>query len=364
MKTLLDHAFPPILDGIYDQRLTNQLANTHAAIASLNQMTRQLHNPTLLMRPILGKEAEASSQLEGTQASIEDAYKIDIAEQTPEERNQALEIKNYEDAMFTGIEIIKKTTVSELLIREIHKTLMKGVRGSKKHPGEYRKGDVWVGPLGTTKEKARYLPPDATHVPKLLDDLLKFVNESSEIHPLIICGIMHHRFEGIHPFEDGNGRTGRLLISLYLISKGLLNLPMLYPSGFFEKDKNKYISELTKVDKNEDWYSWLLYFLQGMQNQAEVSLKIAIEIDNLFKSCREKIQNERANLNLIRVLEQTFSKPFITSSIIESDLDIPRTSAERYLQILSKNRILLDAGIIRRQRVFINEGLLGILRGI
>lgn len=364
MSTLLKHTFPPNLTMLYDQKLANQLAVTHAAIASLNQMTRQLHNPTLLMRPILGKEAESSSQLEGTQASIEDAYKIDVVEQTPQQRDQALEIRNYEEAMLTGIDILGKTSLSELLVRDIHKSLMKGVRGAKKHPGEYRKGDVWVGALGTTKEKARYLPPDAMHVPQLMQKLIACINKNNDMHPLIVCGIMHHRFEAIHPFEDGNGRTGRLLISLYLISKGLLTLPMLYPSGFFEKDKNQYLAALGKVDKKEDWYFWLLYFLEGMQIQAELSLKIAIDIDSLFKKDRDMIQKERANLNIIRVLEHTFIRPFITSAIIEKDLEIPRTSAERYLQILTDKKILFDLGIVKRQRVFANDKLLTLLRNI
>ena len=235
MSDILNHIFPPNLEKIYDQKLSNQLAITHAAIASLSQMKFLLHNPTLLMRPILAKEAESSAQLEGTQASMEDAYKIDITEQTQEKRNEAYEIRNYEEAMLTGLDILGKTALSQLLIREIHKTLMKGVRGEGKHPGEFRKGDVWIGALGTTKEKARYLPPDALQVPLLMDKLQNFINNKGEIHPLLACGIIHHRFEAIHPFEDGNGRTGRLLISLYLISEGLLTLPILYPSGYFEK---------------------------------------------------------------------------------------------------------------------------------
>jgi Fic family protein len=362
--SVLDHKFPPDLTSLYNQRLANQLAITHAAIAGLNQMSKRLQNPTLLMRPILAKEAESSAQLEGTQASIDDAYKIDVADQSPEKRNEALEIRNYEDAMLHGIEIIEVTGVNALLIREMHKTLMQGVRGQKKHPGEYRTGDVWVGALGTTKEKARYLPPDAAHIPQLMNELLNFIKVKKDMHPLLACGIIHHRFEAIHPFEDGNGRTGRLIISLYLISQGLIDLPILYPSGYFERNKDEYISALAQVDNEENWYTWLLYFLKGMEQQAGVSLNIANKIDTLFKTSRAKIEDERANLNLIRVLEHTFVKPYVTSAILNKDLDIPRTTCERYLQTLSEKEIVLDLGIIKRQKVFVNAELIKLLNDI
>lgn len=361
---ILTHTFPPNLAGIYDQKMANQLAVTHAAIAALNQMSKRLHNPTLLMRPILAKEAESSAQLEGTQASIEDAYKIDVVNQTPEKRNEAIEIRNYEEAMLYGIKILDQTELNQLLIREMHKTLMQGARGQKKHPGELRKGDVWVGALGTTKEKARYLPPDAAHIPQLLESLQDFINNRGDLHPLLACGIIHHRFEAIHPFEDGNGRTGRLLISLYLISQGLIDLPILYPSGYFEKDKDAYIDSLARVDQKEDWYSWLLYFLKAMEVQANLSSKIATEIDTLFKTSRSKIEDERANLNLIRVLEHLFVRPFVTSAILNKDLSIPRTTCERYLQILKEKNIVEDLGIIKREKVFANYQLFTLLNSI
>ena len=364
MTNILKHIFPPNLSELYNQKLTNQLAETNGAIGALNQMFRLLQNPTLLMRPILGKEAEASAQLEGTQPSIEDAYKIDLAEQTPKKRNEALEIRNYENAMMTGLDIIKETGFSSLLVREIHKKLLYSVLGNKKNPGKFRTGEVWIGTLGTKKEKARYVPPNAMHVPQLMEQLQGFAKNRNNVHPLLACGIIHHRFEAIHPFEDGNGRTGRLLITLYLVHEKLLTMPILYPSGYFEKNRNEYINALSGVDKKEDWYTWLLYFLKGLQYQANLSLDIALKIDALLKRSRFLIEKERANINLIRVLEATFSNPFITSASLNNDTKIPRPSCDRYLKTLVKHDIIKDMGIYKKERVFANQKLLELLRSI
>ena len=364
MSKIHTHKFPPTLVGLYDQKLANQLADTTGAIQGLNQMSRLLHNPSLLMRPILGKEAESSSQLEGTQASIEDVYQMGVMEQSSEKRDDAIEIKNYEEAMLTGLEVLRKTSFTPLLIREVHKRLMQGVRGADKHPGEFRKRDVWIGVQGTTKEKARYLPPDPSQVPQLMEQLYSFIQDRGDIHPLLACGIIHHRFEAIHPFEDGNGRTGRLLISLYLLSQNLLTIPILYPSGYFEKNKESYMSALSAVDEQEDWYTWLMYFLQGMEVQANLSLKIALDIDSLFKQSRTSIERERANINLIRVLEYSFKQPYLTSAILNRELEIPRATCDRYLHTLAERGVITDLGIIKKQKVYANFKLLTLLRNI
>lgn len=362
--SILDHAFPPNLSDIYTEELANQLANTQGAIGSLNQLDRVLHNPNLLMHPILGKEAESSSRLEGTQASIADAYKIDIMEQTEEEKKEASEILNYEQAMRVGLRIIENYPLNKLAMREIHKALLKDVRGKNKHPGEFRKGDAWIGQKGTKKGESRYVAPDASHLPGLLDSLEKFIINAGTIHPLIAAGVIHHRFEGIHPFEDGNGRTGRLLITLYLIKNKVLKLPILYPSGYFEKNRDDYMNALSSVDKNQDWYRWLLFFLKGLEEQAKLSLVIGLKIDTLFKDSRGKIQDENASINLIKVLEYMFTRYYVTAPLVMRVEKIPLTSCKRYLETLARYNIIKDLAIHRNQRVYANIQLLNILKNI
>lgn len=363
--SILKHTFPPVLKNIYNEEFANQLANTQGSISSLNQLDRLLQNTDLLMHPILGKEAESSSQLEGTQASIEDAYKIDIMEQTDEEKNEASEIRNYEKAMYTGLKILSKLPLDKFAIREIHKTLLSGVRGKDKHPGEFRKKEVWIGVDGTEKGNSRYIAPDPTQVEPLIEQLVDFINNSGSIHPLVVCGIIHHRFEAIHPFEDGNGRTGRLLISLYLIKKGILKLPVLYPSGYFEKNKKIYMDSLSAVDKDQNWYKWLTFFLKGLEEQARLSLNIGLNIDNLYKQGRESIKQEKkSGIGLIGALDYTFTRYFVTAPLLSKDKLIPLTSCKRYLETLAKKNILVDLGIHNKQRVFCNFKLLDLLKKI
>ncbi|MEM9336413.1 MAG: Fic family protein [Patescibacteria group bacterium] len=363
-KTLLEHVFPPKLGEIYDEDFANQLAETQGAVKSLLQTSRLLQNPDLLMAPILAKEAESSSQLEGTQASIVDAYQIDLTEQTAEKRNDALEIRNYESAMRKGLVALKKYGLNEMAIREMHKTLMTGVRGEDKSPGEYRKKEVWIGKLGTSKGKARYLPPDPVHVPKMMEVLSSYVKDAGKTNPLVACGVIHHRFEAIHPFEDGNGRVGRLLITLYLVDQGLLDMPILYPSGYFEENKSDYMDALSKVDKKEEWKTWLLFFLKGIQFQAELSLQLVLKIDSLYKDAFEKATAQSTNINLIKVLDYSFCNPFFTVPFIVRFTDIPSSTVQRYVEILEKLGVIEHSGTFKKQKVYVNRKLVDILREI
>ncbi len=362
--SILTHTFPPTLKDIYDEELANQLARTQGAISALNQLDHLLLNPNLLMRPILGKEAESSAQLEGTQASLEDAYKIDIATQTPEKRVEALEIRNYEEAMLIALHSTEKYGLTDLVIREAQEILTKGTRGKDKHPGQYRKRDVWIGDLGTVKEEARYIAPDALHVPALMKDLLSFISNYGTLHPLVASAVVHHRFEAIHPFEDGNGRTGRLLISLFLINENTLSLPILYPSGYFEKNRKQYINNLSNVDNNEDWRPWIMFYLRGLENQATIATKLGLEMNELFRKSRALIDKERASMQLIRVFELTFTSPYFTAPIINERLGIPKPTCIRYLKTLESKRIIQFETEIKKTHVYSNHHLLDILRKI
>lgn len=361
---ILNHQFPPNLDKIWDKEFALQLAATQGAISGLNQAVPLLHNPELLMQPLLDKEAESSSRLEGTQASVEDVYKAQLKEPHPENSDDVRETKNYRDALTQGVDIIQQLPLNQWAIRQMHNTLLTGVRGESKHPGQYRTGDVWIGVAGTGVGAARYVPPSAVHIPQLMDELESLIQESG-LHPLITCGLIHHRFEAIHPFEDGNGRTGRLLITLYLLKTGMLAAPMLYPSGFFEKNKKDYMEGLHAVDLHQDWYSWLLLFLKGIETQALLSLEVARSIDALYKEYREKIQDTSSHIGLLRVLEFCFVQPILNVKYASEQLGMNAQTVRRYLAQLESVKILdLDTILERGEKVYSNTKLLEILRKI
>jgi len=363
MTDILNYPFPPGLDEIWTREFAIQLAATQGALSGLNEAVSLLHNPNLLMRPLLGKEAESSSRLEGTQASMEDVYRSELVD-NPEKRDDVAEIVNYQDAMIRGIDIISKRPLNQFVIRQIHKTLMSGVRGQSKSPGSYRTSDVWIGREGTGVGEARYVPPAAVHLPGLMSELETLIN-SHELPPLVISGVLHHRFEAIHPFQDGNGRTGRLLITLYLLKSKQLTAPMLYPSGFFDKNKDAYVDALHKVDISQDWYQWLLYYLKGLETQASLSLRVAREIDALFKQFRTLIQDEVAHLGLLRVLEYCFIQPYITVSLVSNRVQIPPNTVRRYMDTLESKGIIKQIDTMSRgQKVFINPGIVEILHQI
>ena len=360
MKTLLEQEFPPNLDSLWDKEFALQLAQTQGAISALNQAASLLVNPNLLMRPLLGKEAESSSRLEGTQASIDDVYQSEVISD-PQKKDDVTEIVNYQDALLQGQRTIESRPLSHNLIRQVHKTLMTGTRGQDKDPGKFRGENVWIGENGTGQGDARYVPPDFVHVPSLMDELVNFM-QTTDIHPLIACAVIHQRFEAIHPFKDGNGRTGRSLITLYLLKSKSLDKPMLYPSGYFEKSKEQYIDALHGVDTREDWRSWIIYFLKGLQNQAELSLIIAREIDQLLKKFRSLIKSESVKIQLYNVLEYCFIQPYVTAPLIAKRLNIPVQTVRRYLAKLSEKGILDEVyRLARGERVYANKQLLKIL---
>jgi len=360
---LLSHQFPPDLGSLWNREFAEQLAATHGAISGLNQAVPLLLNPELLKQLLLDKEAESSSRLEGAQASAEDVYRAALVN-IPEKSDDVQETINYKSALESGIELIKGRPLSQSIIRQIHQTLMDGVRGQAKHPGKYRSGEVWIGARGTGVGAARYIPPDALHIQQLMDELESFI-QNSDIHPLVACGVIHHRFEAIHPFEDGNGRTGRLVVTLFLLKTGMLDAPMLYPSGFFEKNRDAYMDTLHAVDTSQDWDNWLMLFLKGVQTQAELSLKLARAIDDLFKIDRELIKDATAHLNLLRVLEYCFVQPFVSVPLISEKLDIPVQTVRRYVTTLETKGIIRLSEILERgERVYENHELLAILRQI
>ena len=237
------------------------------AVATLAGVGETIINPHLLIRPFMRREAVVSSRIKGTQASISDVFLFEASgERRP--RGDVVEVLNYVRALERGIQLLDELPITVRLVNEVHSVLMGGVRGQEKRPGELRADQVWIGPPGTPVEEARYIPPPAALVRDQLEEWEHFVNDPTELPPLLQCGLMHYQFEAIHPYLDSNGRIGRLLIVLFLCSKGILPSPLLYLSAYFERTREEYYDQLFRVSATGDWESWLHYFLTGVLEQA------------------------------------------------------------------------------------------------
>lgn len=304
------------------------------AVATLAGVGSTLPNPHLLIAPFLRREAVLSSRIEGTQASISDVFLYEASEARRDRRGDAQEVVNYIHALELGLGMLDKLPVSVRLINQIHATLLEGVRGKEKRPGQLRDSQVWIGPEGTPIEESRFIPAPPSAIRDLLTDWEKFLHEELEMPPLIRCALMHYQFEAIHPYLDGNGRIGRLLIIFWLCAERVLPTPLLYLSAYFEGNRDRYYDELYNVSATGDWERWLRFFLDGVVEQADDALLRSTKVRELQERYRDILQESRASGNVLRLLDQIFVNPYMTAPVAHRLLGITRAGARRILQQL------------------------------
>ena len=302
---------------IANPEIITLLSQADRQLGRLDMFSNYIPSIDLFISMYILKEATKSSRIEGTQTNIEEALH-DAKDIPPEKRDDWNEVQNYILAMQEAIESLKSIPLSTRLIKQTHKVLLQGVRGEHKQPGEFRKSQNWIG--GASIQDAVFVPPVHTSVPELMSDLEKFMhNDGLQIPELIKIAILHYQFETIHPFLDGNGRIGRLLITLYLIQKEILKKPILYLSDFLEKNRQLYYDNLIRVREKNDLQQWIKFFLVGIVETAKNSIdtfeKILLlksEVENLALS-----KGSRAGA-IQMVLEHLYKKPVITASIVSS----------------------------------------------
>ncbi|GEM89969.1 hypothetical protein ODE01S_14030 [Oceanithermus desulfurans NBRC 100063] len=278
----------------------------------------------------------------------------------PEIKDDALEVRNYVRALETSVAMLHELPISIRLLRKAHQTLMEGVRGKNRGPGELRRGQNWIG--GHDLPSATYVPPPHHLVPGLLASLERYINqESTRYHPLIDLALVHYQFEAIHPFWDGNGRIGRLLITLMLLDKGLLSQPLLYLSAYFEDTREDYYRLLGKVTNEGDWRSWVGYFLRGVLTQANDALKRSARLVELREQYRSVLQGAHANSTLLLVVDHLFSRPVFTVRQLETELGISFATANKAVARLTQAGILTELTGQRRNRLFAANAVLDLL---
>jgi Fic family protein len=330
---------PPSFE--YSNDLILLLAEAHQSVGDLNGVGRTLSNPHLLIRPFMRKEAVLSSRIEGTQASLSQLVMFEATDNSYDANSSDVqEVSNYIKALDYGLEREKTLPISKRLLREMHQRLMAGVREQERTPGEFRTIQNWIGSPGSPIEKARYVPPPPKEMNACLDAFERYLHSRSTLPPLIRLASIHYQFEAIHPFIDGNGRIGRLLITLLLCLDNTMPSPLLYLSAFFESNRDEYYDRLLAVSRRNEWEEWFTYFLRGVIHQAKDAVTRADRLLALNERYREKFQSARSSALLLKLVDSLFETPAVTAKKVQEILAVsPRTAQ----QSIDK---LVDAGIL------------------
>jgi len=350
---------PPSLDK-FSAEFVGILSEAERGIGALKSLGKLIPNPNLLVAPYVRKEAVQSSRIEGTQASLSDIFYYEASKEKPKYAD-VLEVLNYVRAMTYGLSRLKELPLSLRLVREIHSKLMEGVRGERMSPGEFRTTQNWVGPPGCSLADATYVPPPVPEMNEALGQWEKFLHAEDPIAPLIKCALMHYQFEAIHPFLDGNGRVGRLLITFYLYEKGHLEYPILYLSDFFERYRNDYYALLLGVSQDGNWDAWLKYFIRGVAEQSKVAEETGHKILDLQKKYRQQLQKESVSTPAFQLLDMLFLNPFVSVPGISDYLKRTWPTAKASVERLMKLGILKEVSGRKRSRIYCAEELLSIL---
>lgn len=347
---------------ISDAKISKLLSDADRKLGELNAFSMLIPDVDFFIKMHITKEATQSSRIEGTQTSIEEALQEEEYI-NPEKKDDWQEVHNYIEAMNYAITQLEKLPISNRLLKLAHGKLLQGVRGKHKLPGEFRTSQNWIG--GSSLKDAAFIPPQNEEVADLMSDLEKFLNnEELHVPPLIRIAIAHYQFETIHPFLDGNGRLGRLLITLYLVSSNVLTKPALYLSDFFERNRSHYYDKLTLVRTKDDMAQWLIFFLVGILETAENSIGVFNAIIKLRQDVEEKkivTLGKRIPLAM-ELIKYLYSKPIVGSNDISRALEVNISTAHRLLQDFEKLKILKEQTGYKRNRVFVFEEYINLFK--
>lgn len=322
-------ALPPVID--YNPSLVRLLSVADAALSELSGLGQVLPSPNLLIAPYIRREAVLSSRIEGTQASLADLLADEAGQTAQSPASDVHEVRNYVVALQYGIDRMQSLPLSLRLVRELHQRLMQGVRGDRATPGEFRRSQNWIGPHGSTPANAPYVPPPPQEMNQTLAEWESFLHRRDDLPDLIQCALMHEQFEAIHPFLDGNGRVGRLLVPLFLIERGRLSQPLLYLSEFIERNRGDYYRGLQRIRTHGDWNGWLHYFLAGVQWSAKRAARQALQLLALREEMRATLADQPRALKLVDAL---FENPYIDANRVKKLLDISDPTARKTLGVL------------------------------
>jgi Fic family protein len=357
-KAFLPRPLPPEPNLRFDQKLSALLSEADRAVAGLDSATDLLPNPDRFVYAYVRREAVLSSQIEGTQSSLDDLIRREAGAPTsvPDDVN---EVSNYVAALNTALERLSDLPVSGRLIREAHAVLMRGVRGNDRTPGEFRRHQVHIGPEGATIQEAVFVPPPADAVPDAMAALERYLHETPDMDapPLVRIALAHAQFETIHPFGDGNGRCGRLLIGLLLAETGLLRRPVLYLSAFFRARKTEYYDRLQATRDQGDFENWLAFFLEGVRDTARDALDRARRIIALRQAHQQVIVETLGTkaAKALRLLDRLYQRPATDITMVKEELQVSFPTASAIVARLEAAGILLEITGRQRRRIYLYQ---------
>lgn len=359
-KSFIPNPLPPTPELEMDSELLELLIETSRKLAELDGVAKRIPNMNLFISMYVRKEALMSSQIEGTQATLEDVLDPLLDSNT---NRDVADVVNYIKATEYAIERLKSLPLCNRLLRETHAVLMENVRGQEKNPGEFRTSQNWIGGQGSTIKNARYIPPCAEDMAVAISDLEKYINDDKTYDVLIRAALIHYQFETIHPFLDGNGRIGRLLITLYLMEKGALSTPALYISYFLKKNRVEYYDRMTEVRTKGNYEQWVRFFLQAIKECAEDAILTIDKLDALHQKNTAIINGMgRTTKNALLLFNYLEANPIIDIKKTSQALGVSYNTVATQVQRFIDSGILIQTDSASRNRTFSYKEYLDILR--
>lgn len=336
--TFLPSPLPPEIR--YEENMVRLVEEAASNLNDLKGTGRNLPNPNIFIQPYILKEAVVSSQIEGIRTSFEEAV-IQAHEEVEDthETRDLQEVRNYAEALEYGMDRLGKEPLTVDLIRRIHEKLMSGVRGEERSPGDFRDKQVHIGEIGASRKDAEFVPMPPEKIEKAMEDLIEFIQEDHSMPYMVKSALIHYQFETIHPFEDGNGRMGRLLIILDMLNKDKLTQPLLYLSEYFNNNKIRYYEKLQKVREKGEYEEWIKFYLRAIKNQSKKSTETAVKILDKKEEYRNKLRERRVPENCMILMEQMFDLRIRTISDISEELDVSYHTARSYIKALTEENM-------------------------
>ena len=355
------NSLPPNPPIVLDNELVSKLIDANKKLAMLDGLSSHIPNVDLFVSMYVRKEALLSSQIEGTQCTLDDILNPLLEKNT---NLNVLDVVNYIKATEFALSRLQTLPLCNRLIKETHAVLMEGVRGQEKNPGEFRYSQNWIGGQGSTIRNARYIPPNPEDMQIAMSDLEKYMNSNDSLDPLIQIALIHYQFETIHPFLDGNGRIGRLLITLFMMEKKILSRPSLYISYFLKMNRIEYYDRMTQVRKTGDYEQWIIFFLEALADSASDAIQTIDKLTVLHNNNIAKFNNlsERQRSSVLKVFDYIENNPIIDIQKTASALNLAYNTVSKIVILLIEKGILKESDKIGKAKIYSYYEYLNILR--